>query len=84
MLEDELTAIGIFGLQDPLRSTISSSIDTCKKAGITVIMCTGDNIDTAIAISKNAGIITEEDSHHKYSCMTGKEFREEVGGLVKV
>jgi P-type E1-E2 ATPase len=55
-----LTAIGIFGLQDPLRDTIVSSINKCKTAGIQVIMCTGDNIDTAIAISKNAGIVTEE------------------------
>jgi magnesium-transporting ATPase (P-type) len=49
-------------------------------------MCTGDNIDTAIAISKNAGIVTEEECEGtvddgNYSCMTGKEFRELVGGL---
>jgi len=52
-----LTAIGIFGLQDPLRDDIVDSIAKCKKSGIKVIMCTGDNIDTAIAISKEAGII---------------------------
>lgn len=55
-----MTAIGIFGLQDPLRPTIVASIKQCKAAGIQVIMCTGDNIDTAIAISKNAGIVTDE------------------------
>lgn len=60
VLEEGLTAIGIFGLQDPLRDTIVSSIEKCKRAGIQVIMCTGDNIDTAIAISQNAGIVTEE------------------------
>jgi len=48
-------------------------------------MCTGDNIDTAIAISKNAGIITKKQvQEHPYSCMTGKQFREAVGGLIKV
>lgn len=48
-------------------------------------MCTGDNIDTAIAISKNAGIITKKQvEEHPYSCMTGKQFREAVGGLIKV
>lgn len=60
-LEKELIAVGIFGLQDPLRDEINDSIVTCKKAGIRVIMCTGDNIDTAIAISKNAGIVTEQE-----------------------
>jgi hypothetical protein len=44
-------------------------------------MCTGDNIDTATAISKNAGIVTEEDvkdKSKKYVCLTGKDFRELV------
>jgi magnesium-transporting ATPase (P-type) len=50
-------------------------------------MCTGDNIDTATAISLNAGIITQEEidrdeDSRKYSCMTGKDFRDAVGGLV--
>ena len=45
-------------------------------------MCTGDNIDTAIAISKNAGIVTPEQLlESKYTAMTGKDFREAVDGL---
>ena len=51
-------------------------------------MCTGDNIDTATAISKNAGIFSEadvKDKGKKYVCMTGKDFREEVGAeLVEI
>lgn len=47
-------------------------------------MCTGDNIDTATAISKNAGIVTEDETKHNFSCMTGKEFRTEVGGLKSI
>jgi Ca2+ transporting ATPase len=48
-------------------------------------MCTGDNIDTAIAISKNAGIVTEEQIEaSKYTAMTGKDFREAVGGLKQI
>ena len=45
-------------------------------------MCTGDNLDTAIAISKNAGIVTEaeaEGDNKHYACTTGKDFREKVG-----
>ena len=45
-------------------------------------MVTGDNIDTAIAISKEAGIIDENiNSEQGYTCMTGKQFREAIGGL---
>jgi Ca2+ transporting ATPase len=84
VLEQGLVAIGIFGLQDPLRPTIVDSIKRCKSAGIAVIMCTGDNIDTAIAISKNAGIVTAAEAEgSQYACMTGKDFREAVGGLKK-
>lgn len=45
-------------------------------------MCTGDNIDTAKAISKNAGIVTQDEIDNKpYSCMTGKQFRDKVEGI---
>lgn len=52
---------GIFGLKDPLRDGIKASVLACHKAGINVRMVTGDNIDTAKAISIEAGIITEQD-----------------------
>jgi len=85
VLETDLVAAGLFGLQDPLRSTIKSSIAQCHNAGIQVIMCTGDNIDTATAISRNAGIVNDEEiANNEYSCMTGKQFREKVGGLKKI
>lgn len=48
-------------------------------------MCTGDNLDTAVAISKEAGIVQDEEiSRNPYSCMTGKDFRNAVGGLVTI
>jgi magnesium-transporting ATPase (P-type) len=59
IMEKDLTAYAIFGLQDPLRQSIKESIEQCRSAGIRTIMCTGDNIDTATAISINAGIVTQ-------------------------
>ena len=50
--------LGIFGIIDPLREGVRAAVETCDLAGVTVVMCTGDNIDTAKAISKNAGIVT--------------------------
>ena len=84
VMENDLTALGIFGIQDPLRDDIVKAIDICKGAGIRVIMCTGDNIDTATAISKDAGIVTEDECKGKFACMTGKAFREEIGGKIEI
>jgi len=77
-----LETIGIIALQDPLRTSIKASIEEVGRAGIQVIMATGDNIDTAIAISKNAGIITDAQlKASEYSAMTGADFREKVGEI---
>ena len=68
-------------IEDPLRDTFVDSIRHCHKAGITFIMCTGDIIDTATAISKNTGIVTNKDvkdKSKKYFCMTGEDFIEDV------
>jgi Ca2+ transporting ATPase len=82
-LETNLTAVAIWGIQDPLREGIAKSIELCNTAGISVIMCTGDNLDTAKAISRNAGIVSEAEINDKefadYTCTTGKEFRMKVG-----
>lgn len=53
----DMTMLAICGLKDPLREGISDAVDDCHNAGITVRMCTGDNLETAIAISKEAHII---------------------------
>lgn len=57
-VEQDLILTGIFGIVDPLRPGIRSSVEQCQRSGITVRMVTGDNIDTAIAISKEAGILS--------------------------
>ena len=56
-LETNLTLICIAGIKDPLRLEIPNAIKTCHKAGIKVRMVTGDNINTAVAIAKDCGIL---------------------------
>jgi len=79
-LEDDLILIGIAGIKDPLRDEIPEAIIKCKQASITVRMVTGDNIDTAIAISKDAGIIPKDYEHtdKSFVVMEGKNFRNYV------
>ena len=57
-VEVDLTMIGVFGLQDPLRPGIPDAVERCRLSGINVRMVTGDHIDTALAIARQAGIVT--------------------------
>lgn len=58
--EKDLSFAGILGMIDPPRKNVKKSVILCKKAGIRPIMITGDSIDTATAIAKNVGIITND------------------------
>lgn len=58
-LERELCFIGLTGMIDPIRPEVKSAIDQCLGAGIRPIMITGDHKDTAVAIAKDLGIITD-------------------------
>lgn len=49
--------LGVFGIEDPPREESKEAIANCKKAGIRVIMVTGDNKITAENIAKQVGII---------------------------
>ena len=53
--------LGIVGIKDPLKEGVDEAVKKCQKAGITVIMVTGDNIDTAIAIAGECNILHEQD-----------------------
>ena len=59
-LETDLCFIGLCGMIDPVRPEVKDAIVQCKSAGVRPIMITGDHIDTAVAIAKELGIITEE------------------------
>ena len=59
VLEQDLCFVGLSGMIDPVRPEVADAIVQCKGAGITAIMITGDHIDTAVAIAKELGILTE-------------------------
>ena len=59
--ENNLSFAGILGMIDPPRESVKKSVILCKNAGIRPIMITGDSIDTATAIAKDVGIISNDD-----------------------
>lgn len=59
-IEDELIFAGFIGLEDPPHPEVPEAIKKCKKAGIRIIMITGDAENTAKAIAKQVGINTDK------------------------
>ena len=58
-LEKDLTFLGLYGMIDPIRPEVKAAVEKCNDAGIRVIMITGDHIDTAVAIARDLGILTD-------------------------
>ncbi len=58
-LEQDLVFIGLTGMIDPVRPEVKDAIEQCRSAGIRPVMITGDHKDTAVAIAKELGIITD-------------------------
>lgn len=57
---NNLTFIGLVLIKDEVRAEAKESINIIKNAGITPVMITGDDKDTAISIAKEVGIITSQ------------------------
>ncbi|KAJ6577147.1 Ca-transporting ATPase [Mycena capillaripes] len=57
-LARNLTLIGIVGIEDPLRPGVMEAVKKCQLAGVTVKMCTGDNVLTARSIATQCGIFS--------------------------
>ncbi|XP_052419506.1 plasma membrane calcium-transporting ATPase 3a isoform X2 [Carassius gibelio] len=70
-----LICITVVGIEDPVRAEVPEAIRKCQRAGITVRMVTGDNINTARAIAAKCGIIHPGDD---FLCMDGKEFNRRI------
>ncbi|HBF0385253.1 TPA: HAD-IC family P-type ATPase, partial [Clostridioides difficile] len=56
-MENNLVFSGFVGIRDPLRKDVIESVNTANKAGVSVKMLTGDNINTARAIGEELGLL---------------------------
>ncbi|KAG7477737.1 hypothetical protein MATL_G00072800 [Megalops atlanticus] len=71
----DLTCIAVVGIEDPVRPEVPEAIEKCQRAGITVRMVTGDNINTARAIATKCGILLPGED---FLCLEGKEFNRQI------
>uniref|UniRef100_A0A673L007 Calcium-transporting ATPase n=1 Tax=Sinocyclocheilus rhinocerous TaxID=307959 RepID=A0A673L007_9TELE len=72
---NNLTCICVVGIEDPVRPEVPEAISKCQRAGITVRMVTGDNINTARAIATKCGILQPGED---FLCLEGKDFNQQI------
>ncbi len=81
-VEEALVFLGFTCMIDPPRKEVASAVETCHRAGIRVVMITGDHKTTAVAIAKELHIFREGDtvlSGTDLSAMTDEELDKVVG-----
>ena len=71
-IEKDLVFLGLVAMRDPARPEVKEALQTCRQAGIEVMMVTGDNEHTAISIAKQIGLV----SSGEVKAMTGKTIDE--------
>ncbi|RVE48721.1 hypothetical protein evm_006615 [Chilo suppressalis] len=72
---NNLTCLCVVGIEDPVRPEVPEAIRKCQKAGITVRMVTGDNVNTARSIAIKCGILKPNDD---FLILEGKEFNRRI------
>jgi Ca2+-transporting ATPase len=70
-IEDKLILVGLIAMMDPPRPEAKKSIETCKNAGITTVMITGDHKETAIALAKELNLLKSDST-----ILTGAELEQ--------
>ncbi|XP_025830660.1 plasma membrane calcium-transporting ATPase 2 isoform X5 [Agrilus planipennis] len=72
---NNLTCLCVVGIEDPVRPEVPDAIRKCQRAGITVRMVTGDNINTARSIATKCGILKPNED---FLILEGKEFNRRI------
>jgi len=75
---DQLTFLGVIGFLDPAREDVKATIDIYKKAGIKVVMVTGDHTGTSIKIAREVGILEMDSAPEKV--LNGKDLKARLDG----
>ena len=75
--------LGVVGFKDPVRPEVPRAVKSVKRAGVKVRLITGDNVETAIVIAKDCGILDKDFVRREgeHYVMEGNDFAKQVGGL---
>jgi Ca2+-transporting ATPase len=83
--EQELVYAGFIAIRDPLRGDVREAIDQCRRAGLEVKMITGDNVETARAVSIEIGLLDKPDavvlSSREFNALNDEQLKERLPNL---
>ena len=78
--KEEFVFVCIAAIKDSLREGVENAVKVCQRAGINVVMITGDNEDTAFSIAKDCGIVAQNDLKDNVT-ISGEAFYNSIGGI---
>ncbi|WP_317856203.1 calcium-translocating P-type ATPase, PMCA-type [Chakrabartyella piscis] len=81
-IHENIVIIGLVGIRDDVRAEARDAIIDVQDAGVQVVMITGDRLETAVAIAKDAGLVTSDTDVTLSSAMLGEMTDEEVKAII--
>lgn len=81
-INDDIVIIGLVGIRDDVRPEAKEAIEEVQNAGIQVVMITGDRLETAIAIAKDAGLLKNNSDRALSSAQLNEMSDEEVKKII--
>ena len=81
-INDDVVIIGLVGIRDDVRPEAKEAIQEVLDAGIQVVMITGDRLETAVAIAKDAGLLKDDSDKAISSAQLNEMSDEEVKALI--
>lgn len=81
-INDDLVIIGLVGIRDDVRPEAKTAIKEVQEAGIQVVMITGDRVETAVAIAKDAGLIQNDSDRVLTSAMLNEFTDDELKKII--
>ncbi len=80
---DRLVWIGLVGMADPVRPGVREAIAACRRAGIRIVMVTGDQSPTAIAVGRALGLVSDGQIRVLEATALAQVDREALQGLAR-
>lgn len=82
-INDDVVIIGLVAIRDDVRSEAKEAIKEVQDAGIQVVMITGDRLETAVSIAKDAGLMKADTDRALTSAQLNSMSDDEVKAIIK-